>query len=504
MADLRRALNEEGGLMSQQRSKRPATTTDAGIPVASQEHSLTVGPDGPVLLQDFYLIEQMANFNRERIPERQPHAKGGGAFGSFVVKNDLSRYTKAAVFQPGTETDLVLRFSTVAGERGSPDTWRDPRGFALKFYTSEGNLDIVGNNTPVFFIRDPIKFQNFIRSQKRLAGNNLRDPDMQWDFWTLSPESAHQVAWLMGDRGIPRSWRHMNGYSSHTYMWVNAAYERFWVKYHFKTDQGIEFLTQAEADRIAGEDADYHQRDLYEAIERGEFPSWSLKMQIMPFEEAKTYRFNPFDLTKVWPHGDYPLVDVGTLTLNQNVADYHTQMEQAAFQPNNTVPGTGLSPDKMLLARGFSYADAHRARLGVNYQQIPVNRPKSPVRNYSKDGVMRVENVTDPVYYPNSVEGAPAADADTYAEHAVWAADGEMVRAAYTLHEEDDDFGQPNTLVNEVLDDAARDRLVDTVSGILSGLRREEVLQRAFDYWRNIDKAVGDRIMAAALEKRRA
>ena len=301
----------KGGLMSQQKSKRPPTTTDAGIPVASQEHSLTVGPDGPVLLQDFYLIEQMANFNRERIPERQPHAKGGGAFGTFVVKNDVSRYTKAAVFQPGTETELVLRFSTVAGERGSPDTWRDPRGFAVKFYTSEGNLDIVGNNTPVFFIRDPIKFQNFIRSQKRLAANNLRDPDMQWDFWTLSPESAHQVTWLMGDRGIPRSWRHMNGYSSHTYMWVNAANERFWVKYHFKTDQGIEFLTQAEADRIAGEDADYHQRDLYEAIERGEFPSWSLKMQIMPFEEAKTYRFNPFDLTKVWPHGDYPLIDVG-------------------------------------------------------------------------------------------------------------------------------------------------------------------------------------------------
>ncbi len=325
--------------MSQQKSKRPPTTTDAGIPVASQEHSLTVGPDGPVLLQDFYLIEQMANFNRERIPERQPHAKGGGAFGTFVVKNDVSRYTKAAVFQPGTETELVLRFSTVAGERGSPDTWRDPRGFAVKFYTSEGNLDIVGNNTPVFFIRDPIKFQNFIRSQKRLAANNLRDPDMQWDFWTLSPESAHQVTWLMGDRGIPKSWRHMNGYSSHTYMWVNAKNERFWVKYHFKTDQGIEFLTQAEADRIAGQDADYHQRDLYEAIDRGEFPSWSLKMQIMPFEEAKTYRFNPFDLTKVWPHGDYPLVDVGTLTLDRNVSDYHTEMEQAAFQPNNTVAG---------------------------------------------------------------------------------------------------------------------------------------------------------------------
>src|SRR5580658_7938187 len=466
--------------MTNELPRRPATTTDAGIPVASQELSLTIGPDGPILLQDFYLIEQMANFNRERIAERQPHAKGGGAFGSLVVTHDVSGYTKAAVFQPGTETDLVVRFSTVAGERGSPDTWRDPRGFAVKFYTSEGNLDIVGNNTPVFFIRDPMKFQNFIRSQKRLAANNLRDPDMQWDFFTLSPESAHQVTWLFGDRGIPRSWRHMNGYSSHTYMWVNHSGEQFWVKYHFKTDQGIECLTQDEAVRIAGEDADYHQRDLYYAIQEGCYPSWTLKMQVMPFEEARNYRFNPFDLTKVWPHSDYPLIEVGKLTLNRNAGDYHTEIEQAAFQPNNTVPGTGLSPDKMLLARGFSYADAHRARLGVNYQQIPVNRPRSEVRSYSKDGAMRVENVADPVYYPNSFDRAPAADTNTYAEHAIWAADGEMVRAASTLHSEDDDFGQAKTLLTEVMDDAARDRLIEYVSGILAGLQRDEVLQRAF------------------------
>jgi len=488
--------------MTERPPQRPPTTTDAGIPVASQEHSLTVGPDGPVLLQDFYLIEQMANFNRERIPERQPHAKGGGAFGTFVVSGDVSRYTKAAVFQPGTHTDVVVRFSTVAGERGSPDTWRDPRGFAVRFYTGEGNLDIVGNNTPVFFIRDPLKFQNFIRSQKRLAASNLRDPDMQWDFWTLSPESSHQVAWLMGDRGIPRSWRHMNGYSSHTYLWVAPDGERFWVKYHFRCDQGVEFLPQAEADRIAGQDADYHQRDLYEAIERGEFPSWTLAMQIMPFDDATTYRFNPFDLTKVWPHGDYPLVDVGRLTLDRNVTDYHTEIEQAAFQPNNMVPGTGLSPDKMLLARGFAYADAHRARLGVNYQQIPVNRPRSPVRSYSKDGAMRVDTVTDPVYYPNSFEGSPAADTGAFAEDAVWAADGEMVRAAYTLHAEDDDFGQANTLVTEVMDDAGRDRLVETVSTVLASLRRDEVRQRAFGYWRNIDASIGDRIEAAATGKR--
>jgi catalase len=478
-------------------TKRPATTTDAGIPVASQEHSLTVGPDGPILLQDSYLIEQMANFNRERIPERQPHAKGGGAFGRFVVTGDVSNYTKAAVFQPGADTELVVRFSSVAGERGSPDTWRDPRGFAIKFYTSEGNLDIVGNNTPVFFINDPMKFQNFIRSQKRLAASNLRDHDMQWDFWTLSPESSHQVTWLMGDRGIPKTWRHMNGYSSHTYMWVNAENVRFWVKYHFKTDQGIEFLTQQEADRLAGDDGDYHQRDLYEAIEQGEFPSWTLKMQIMPFDDAKSYRLNPFDLTKVWPHADYRLIDVGTLTLDRNVTDYHTEMEQAAFQPNNTVPGTGLSPDKMLLARGFAYADAHRARLGVNYQQIPVNRPHAPVRSYSKDGAMRIDNVSDPVYYPNSDEAAPAADGHTYAEHAVWATDGEMVRAAYTQRPDDDDVSQPRTLINEVMDADARDRLVANVAGHIAKCKRPDVVERAIAYWRHIDPSIGDRIEAA-------
>ena len=471
----------------------PPTTTDAGIGVASDEHSLTVGPDGPILLQDHYLIEQMAQFNRERIVERQPHAKGAGAFGVFEVTNDVSEFTKAAVFQPGAKTPMVARFSTVAGERGSPDTWRDPRGFALKFYTDEGNLDIVGNNTPVFFVRDPMKFQHFIRSQKRRADSNLRDHDMQWDFWTLSPESAHQVAWLMGDRGIPRTWRHMNGYSSHTYMWINAQGQRFWVKYHFKTDQGIDFLTQEEADRLAGEDADFHTRDLHDAIKRGDHPSWTLKMQIMPFEDAKTYRFNPFDLTKVWPHGDYPLVEVGRMTLDRNVTDFHTEMEQAAFQPNNLVPGTGLSPDKMLLARGFSYADAHRARLGVNYQQIPVNRAQVPVHSYSKDGHMRVENVTDPVYAPNS-KGGPSADPERYPEQAVWASDGEMVRTAYTLRAEDDDFGQPGTLVREVMDDAARSRLVSNVVGHLSDGVTAEVLARAIEYWRNIDKDVGDRI----------
>ncbi|HEY9039785.1 MAG TPA: catalase [Roseovarius sp.] len=473
--------------------KSKPTTTDAGIPVASDEHSLTIGADGPIVLNDHYLIEQMANFNRERIPERQPHAKGSGAFGHFEVTQDVSKYTRAEVFQPGTKTDTLIRFSTVAGERGSPDTWRDPRGFSLKFYTSEGNYDMVGNNTPVFFLRDPMKFQHFIRSQKRRADNGLRDHDMQWDFWSLSPESAHQVTWLMGDRGIPKTWRHMDGFSSHTYMWINADGEKFWVKYHFKTDQGNDFLTQAEADKMAGEDGDYHRRDLFNSIKNGDFPSWTLHMQIMPFEEARTYRYNPFDLTKVWPHADYPLIEVGKLTLDRNPTDFHTEIEQAAFEPNNLVRGIGLSPDKMLLGRGFSYSDAHRARLGVNYKQIPVNRPKSPVHSYSKDGAMRVDNVSDPVYAPNSY-GGPVADPSLTDDGGLWYADGDMVRRAYTLREDDDDWGQAGALVRDVMDDDARDRLVSNIVGHLKGGVSEKVLQRAFEYWRNVDKNLGDRV----------
>lgn len=474
--------------------KKPeATTTDAGIPVASDDHSLTIGADGPIVLHDHYLIEQMAMFNRERIPERQPHAKGGGAFGHFEVTSDVSRYTRATVFQPGTKTDTLSRFSTVAGERGSPDTWRDPRGFSIKFYTEDGNYDMVGNNTPVFFMRDPLKSQHFIRSQKRRADSGLRDHDMQWDFWTLSPETAHQVTWLMGDRGIPKSWRHMNGYSSHTYMWVNAQGEKFWVKYHFKTDQGVEFLTQDEADRLAGTDADYHRRDLFDSIRNGDHPSWTLHIQVMPFDEAKSYRFNPFDLTKVWPHADYPLIEVGRLTLDRNPTDFHTEIEQAAFEPNNLVRGIGLSPDKMLLARGFSYSDAHRARLGTNYKQIPVNRPKAPVHSYSKDGAMRTQNVADPVYAPNSY-GGPAADPALTDEAGLWRADGDMVRKAYTLREDDDDWGQAGTLVREVLDDAARDRLVSNIVGHLKAGVSDKVLKRAIDYWRSVDKDLGDRV----------
>jgi catalase len=470
-------------------------TNDAGIPVASDVHSLTIGPDGPILLQDHYLIEQMANFNRERIPERQPHAKGSGAFGYFEVTHDVSQYTRAAAFQPGTRTDTLIRFSTVAGERGSPDTWRDPRGFSLRLYTGEGNLDIVGNNTPVFFMRDPMKFQHFIRSQKRRSDNNLRDNDMQWDFWTLTPESAHQVAWLFGDRGIPATWRHMNGYGSHTYSWINAGGQISWVKYHFISDQGVKSLTQDEADRLVSADGDYHTRDLHEAIKRGDYPSWTLKMQIMPFDDAKTYRFNPFDLTKTWSHAEYPLIEVGKLVLDRNYTDHHAQIEQAAFAPSNQVPGTGFSPDRMLLARTFAYGDAHRARLGVNYRQIPVNAPQAPVHSYSKDGAMRMMPVSDPVYAPNS-KGGPQADPARAAEIG-WQADGEMVRTAYTLRPDDDDWGQAAVLVRDVMDHAERQRLVSNVAGHLRNGVSEQVLQRAFEYWKNIDKETGDNIEAA-------
>jgi len=485
--------------MSDERIK--TATTDAGAPVASTDYSLSVGADGPILLHDHYLIEQMAVFNREMIPDRQPHAKGGGAFGHFEVTHDLSHYTKAKFLQKGAKTETVVRFSTVAGESGSPDTWRDPRGFSVKFYTEEGNFDMVGNNTPVFFVRDPMKFQHFIHSQKRRADNGLRDNDMQWDFWTLSPETAHQVTWLMGDRGIPASWRHMDGFSSHTYMWVNEAGERFWVKYHFKTDQGIKCLTQDQADKLAGSDADYHRRDLYEAIKRGEHPSWTLKMQIMPYEDAKTYHINPFDLTKIWPQSEYPLIEVGKLTLDSNPTDFFAQIEQVAFEPNNHVPGTGLSPDKMLLARAFAYADAHRARLGVNYKQIPVNAPKCPVHSYSKGGTMRSHNASDPVYAPNS-KGGPAADAERYPENAVWAADGEFVRAAYTLRPDDNDFSQANDLVNRVMDDAARDRLVQNAAGHIAGGVEEPVLSRVFEYWSNVDEKIGQRIREAVLAQK--
>ena len=469
------------------------STTQAGIPAVSDRNALTVGNAGPIVLHDHHLIETMQHFNRMNVPERRPHAKGAGAFGTFEVTEDISQYTKADFLQPGKKTEMLARFSTVAGELGSPDTWRDVRGFALKFYTDEGNFDLVGNNTPIFFVRDPMKFPHFIRSQKRLPDSGLRDGTMQWDFWTQNPESAHQVTYLMGERGLPRTWRHMNGYGSHTYMWINAEGEKFWVKYHFHTDQGVENMSNEEASKLAGEDGDVHRRDLFDAIERGDYPSWTFSVQIMPYEEAKDYRFNPFDLTKTWSKKDYPLIEVGTMTLNCNPENFFAQIEQAAFSPGNTVPGIGLSPDKMLLGRAFAYHDAQRNRIGTNFHQLPVNRPKVPVNTYMFDGHMTYEHSgNQPVYAPNS-GGRNWADETGKADDG-WECDGDMVRNAYTLHAEDDDFSQPGTLVREVFDDAQRDRLVETVSGSLLGGVRSPVLERAIDYWKNIDADVGRRI----------
>ncbi len=469
------------------------STMSTGAPAPSDRNSLTSGPDGPILLHDVHFLEQMAHFNREKTIERQPHAKGSGAFGVFETTEDVSRYTRAALFQKGARTDMLARFSTVAGEQGSPDTWRDVRGFSLKFYTSEGNYDLVGNNTPIFFVRDPMKFPHFIRSQKRLPDRGLRDAHMQWDFWTNNPESAHQVTSLMGPRGLPRTWRNMGGYGSHTYMWVNAGGERFWVKYHFHTRQGMAFFSNQEAAQMAGSDADFHRRDLFEAIERGDYPMWTLSVQVMPYADARNYRFNPFDLTKIWPHRDYPLIRVGTMTLDRNPENFFAQIEQAAFSPGNTVPGIGLSPDKMLQGRAFAYNDAQRNRIGANFHQLPVNQPKVPVNTYMMDGPMNYHHTgAAPVYVPNS-GGRPWAD-ETGRVDDGWEVDGEMVRSAYTLRAEDDDFTQPGTLVREVFGDAERAALVDTVAGSLLGGVREPVLSRAFTYWRNIDADIGRRI----------
>ena len=478
-------------------SDTPFTTTDAGGPVASDAHSRSVGADGPTVLHDHYLVEKLAQFNREKVPERIVHAKGGGAFGTFTTTEDVSQYTRAALFQPGVATPMLARFSTVAGEAGTPDTWRDPRGFAMKFYTTEGNYDLVGNNTPVFFIRDGIKFPDFIHSQKRLPGSHLRDNDMQWDFWSLSPESAHQVTYLMGDRGIPATWRNMNGYGSHTYQWINAAGERVWVKYHFKTDQGVKAMPADEAEKLAGTDADVHIRDLYDAIGRGEFPSWTLYIQVMPYADAADYRFNPFDVTKILPHTDYPLIKVGTMRLDRNPENYFADIEQATFAPSNLVPGIDVSPDKMLLARIFAYADAHRYRVGANSAQLPVNAPKSEVHSYSKDGNMRsaFSAPTVPVYAPNSL-GGPAADPERAADSPGWESDGDLQRAAATLHREDDDFGQAGTLYREVFDDAARERFLVTITGHVGAVKSPAIRERAIDYWTQVDAGLGAKLRA--------
>ncbi|HEX9342829.1 MAG TPA: catalase [Actinomycetota bacterium] len=471
----------------------PATTTDAGIPAPSDEHSLTVGPSGPILLHDHYLIQKMAQFNRERVPERVVHAKGGGAHGFFELTEDASQWCKADFLaRRGTRTPVFVRFSTVAGELGSADTVRDPRGFAIKFYTNEGNYDLVGNNTPIFFVRDPQKFQDFIHSQKRRPDTNTRDHNMQWDFWTLSPESAHQVTFLMSDRGTPRTWRHMHGFSSHTFLWVNAGGEKFWVKYHFKSDQGIENFTDAQAKAMTAQDPDFHLRDLYQAIKHGDHPSWTLQMQIMPFDDAWDYRFNPFELTKVWPHGDYPPVPIGRLVLDRNPENYFAEVEQAAFEPANMVSGIGPSPDRMLLGRLFSYPDTHRHRIGTNYLQLPINQPKSPVHSYNKDGAMRFRHNGDqPVYAPNSYGGPQA---DPRHEEPGWHASGDLGRCATEPHREDDDFVQPGTLYRQVLSDLDRDHLVTNIATHLRQGVEADIQRHAIEYWRRVDPDLGARV----------
>jgi catalase len=472
----------------------PTTTTNAGIPAASDDNSLTIGPNGPTLLQDTYVVQKMQHFNRERTPERVVHAKGTGAHGFFEVTEDVTQWTSASFLsEVGKRTPMFARFSTVAGELGSADTVRDPRGFALKFYTEEGNYDLVGNNTPVFFIRDASKFLDFIHSQKRLPDTGIRSNDMQWDFWTLKPESAHQVTTLFSDRGTPRTLRNMHGFSSHTYSWMNANGERFWVKYHFKTVQGIENFTDAEAAAMVVEDPDFHRRDLWDAIARGDAAEWRLEMQIMPFEDAADYRFNPFDLTKVWPHGDYPPITIGRMVLNENPANHFAEVEQAAFSPGNLVPGIGLSPDKMLMGRVFSYHDTHLHRIGANYEQLPINSAKSPVHTYTKDGPMAFRHTGDtPIYAPNSYGGPqadPSKEVPTW-----WVEAAEIGRYAYELHAEDDDFGQPGTMVRDVMTPTDREHLASNIVAHASAGVSPEVQARVITYWTNVDAELGGRV----------
>lgn len=483
-------------------SIKTTLTTDSGAPVADNQNSQTAGANGPVLIQDHHLIEKLAHFDRERIPERVVHAKGSGAYGYFEPTADVSRWTMARFMQPvGKRTEVFIRLSTVAGEKGSADTVRDPRGFAIKFYTEDGNYDLVGNNTPVFFIRDPLKFPDFIHSQKRDPYTNVQEPENVWDFFSLSPEATHQFTWLFGDRGIPATLRNMDGFSSHTYEWVNAQREVFWVKYHFKTDQGIKCLTTEEAQRIAGQDPDHHQRDLMKTIERGEFPSWTLKMQIMPAADAAGYRFNPFDLTKVWPYKDYPLIPVGELVLNRNPENYFAEVEQSAFNPAHFVPGIGPSPDKMLQGRLFSYGDTHRYRLGANHMQLPVNRPHATaVANYSRDGYMRFDGNHGRAknYEPNSFGGPAQCNSPTWAPLEVH---GMAAAHAPERHREDDDFVQAGNLYRVMKPDE-RGRLIDNIAASLGQVTNDKIVERSLSHFAKADPDYGERVAIAVRNRR--
>jgi catalase len=467
--------------------KRNRMTTAAGVPVGDNQNSLTAGPRGPVLMADYQLMEKMAHFNRERVPERVVHAKGAGAYGKFTVTGDISKYTRAKIFsRVGNSCETFVRFSTVAGELGSADTARDPRGFAVKFYTEEGNWDMVGNNTPVFFIRDPLKFSDFIHSQKRDPRSGMRDATMQWDFWSLSPESMHQVTWLFGDRGIPATLRHMNGYSSHTYSLWNAKGERYWVKWHFKTVQGIRNMTAQEATRVAGEDLDYHRRDLFNAIEKGEFPQWRVMVQVMPEQDAETYPINPFDLTKVWPHKDYPLIEVGVMELNRNPENYFAEVEQAAFEPGNLPPGMGASPDKMLQARLLSYPDAHRYRIGINYAALAVNKPKCPVMHYHRDGQTRFDGNFGraPNYQPNSF-GGPVDDASVKEPPLKISGDADR----YDHRAGNDDYTQAGNLYR-LMSAEEKARLVANLVGAMQDVPRA-IQERQIGHFAKADPAYG-------------
>jgi len=467
-------------------------STNFGAPVDDDQNTLTAGSPGPALLQDVHLIEKLAHFDRERIPERVVHAKGAGAHGYFEVTHDVTRYTKAKFLsEVGKRTEVFARFSTVGGEKGSADSERDPRGFAVKFYTEEGVYDLVGNNTPVFFIRDPLKFPDFIHTQKRNPATNLKDPDMFWDFLSLTPESIHQVTILFSDRGTPKSYRHMNGYSGHTFKWYNDGGEYFWVKIHFKTEQGIQNLTREEAARLAGEDPDRATRDLYQAIERGEHPAWKVYAQIMTPEQVDSYRFDSFDITKVWPHGDAPLMPVGRMVLNHNPENYFAEVEQAAFSPGNLVPGIAASPDKMLQGRLFSYHDTHRHRLGPNYHLLPVNSSKAaPVDNYQRDGFMRFDSNGggSPNYYPNSF-GGPAPDPTT-AEPA-FEVSGEAARQPYT--HPNDDFVQAGNLYRKVMSDEDRGHLIGNIAAHL-GKAQKRIQSRQTALFYKADAEYGRRV----------
>jgi catalase len=463
-------------------------TTASGAPVADNQNSRSAGPRGPLLLDDFHLVEKLAHFNRENIPERRVHAKGSGAHGVFTVSRDISQYTSASLFAAvGKQTPVFVRFSTVGGERGSADTERDPRGFAVKFYTDAGNWDIVGNNTPVFFLRDPLKFPDFIHTQKRDPQSNLKDAQMMWDFWSHSPEALHQITTLFSDRGIPDGYRHMHGFGSHTYSLINHSGARFWVKWHFKTLQGIKNLEAAEAARLAGTDPDYAQRDLFSAIQRADFPKWRVCVQLMTEHQADLHLENPFDVTKTWSQKEYPLIEVGELELNRNPANYFADVEQVAFAPSNVVPGVGLSPDRMLQGRVFAYADAQRYRIGANHQQLPVNAPLNPVHSYQRDGAMRFgdNGGGTPNYEPNSHVGSPA-QAPAVTEPGL-PLSGHAMR--YDHREDSDYYSHAGALFN-LMSDAQKALLVRNIAGAMTDVS-QDVVERQLQHFFKADRAYG-------------